>query len=85
MFADELISLHEFPREVPPFTDRFDGLTASDGYATARALHTHRLDAGWRPVGRKIGFTNRTIWSRYGVYEVSGMYQVSGDARRDAS
>jgi 2-oxo-3-hexenedioate decarboxylase len=69
MFADELISLHEFPREVTPFSDRVEGLTASDGYAAARALHAHRLVAGWRPVGRKIGFTNRTIWSRYGVYE----------------
>ena len=42
---------------------------ASDGYAAARALRAHRLAAGWRPVGRRIGFTNRTIWSRYGVYE----------------
>ncbi len=25
--------------------------------------------AGWQPVGRKIGFTNRTIWPRYGVYQ----------------
>ena len=26
-------------------------------------------DAGaWRPIGRKIGFTNRTIWPQYGVY-----------------
>src|SRR5690606_28720592 len=22
---------------------------------------------GWQPVGRKIGFTNRGIWARYGV------------------
>ena len=69
MFVDELISLHECPREVASFSDRFERLTASDGYAAARALHAHRLAAGWRPVGRKIGFTNRTIWSRYGVYE----------------
>jgi len=69
MLVDELISLHESPREAPPFTDRFPGLTADDGYAAAQALHEHRLAAGWHPVGRKIGFTNRTIWDRYGVYE----------------
>jgi 2-keto-4-pentenoate hydratase len=23
---------------------------------------------GERPIGRKIGFTNRTIWAEYGVY-----------------
>jgi 2-oxo-3-hexenedioate decarboxylase len=37
--------------------------------AAARALHEARLREGWRPVGRKIGFTNRSIWPRYGVYE----------------
>jgi 2-oxo-3-hexenedioate decarboxylase len=38
-------------------------------YAAARALHETRVRDGWRPVGRKIGFTNRSIWPRYGVYE----------------
>ncbi len=40
-----------------------------DGYGAARALHAKRLAEGWMPVGRKIGFTNRTLWPRYGVYE----------------
>jgi 2-keto-4-pentenoate hydratase len=65
----ELIELHEHPREVLPFSTRYPGLTADEGYAAARALHQHRLAQGWKPVGRKIGFTNRTIWPRYGVYE----------------
>jgi len=38
-------------------------------YAAARALHEARVREGWRPIGRKIGFTNRSIWPRYGVYE----------------
>jgi len=69
MLARELISLHEAPREIAPFSERYPGLTAEAGYGAANALHQHRLAAGWRPVGRKIGFTNRTIWPRYGVYE----------------
>jgi|SRR5436190_11122458 len=69
MLAHELISLHESPHEVRPFSERYPGLTAADGYSAAHALHEHRLAAGWKPVGRKIGFTNRTIWPRYGVYE----------------
>ena len=69
MLARELISVHESPREVAPFSERYPGLTAEGGYEAARALHEHRLAAGWRPLGRKIGFTNRTIWPRYGVYE----------------
>ena len=44
-------------------------MTPEEGSAAARALHEERLRQGWRPLGRKIGFTNRTIWPRYGVYE----------------
>jgi 2-keto-4-pentenoate hydratase len=44
-------------------------MTPEQGYAAAGALHEQRLRQGWRPVGRKIGFTNRTIWPLYGVYE----------------
>ena len=69
MLAGELISVHETAREVPPFSETYPGLTAEAGYEAARALHEHRVAAGWRRVGRKIGFTNRTIWPRYGVYE----------------
>ena len=35
----------------------------------AEALHRARLARGERVVGRKIGFTNRTIWPLYGVHE----------------
>lgn len=69
MVAEELIALYESEREAPPFTDRHPGLTPEGGYEAARALHRHRLARGWKPLGRKIGFTNRTIWPRYGVYE----------------
>ncbi len=69
MLADELIALHEEPRLAAPLTERYPGLTPVQGYEAAAALHRHRLAAGWKPRGRKIGFTNRTIWPRYGVYE----------------
>jgi 2-oxo-3-hexenedioate decarboxylase len=69
MLADELIALHAHPREVPPFTQVDSTLTPTRGYEAALALHRHRLAEGWKAVGRKIGFTNRTIWPRYGVFE----------------
>src|SRR5690349_877570 len=69
MLSRELISLHEAPREVPPFSERYPGLTPAAGYEAAHALHEHRMRMGWRPLGRKIGFTNRTLWQRYGVHE----------------
>lgn len=64
-----LIALHAAPREVPPFSDTYPGLDPEEGYAAAARLHAHRVEAGWKPLGRKVGFTNRTIWPRYGVYE----------------
>lgn len=64
-----LVELHDAPREVPPFSERYAGLTPPAGYAAARRLHAHRLAQGWKARGRKIGFTNRTLWPRYGVYE----------------
>lgn len=67
--AEDVIAAHETAREVPPFSTRHPGLTTEAAYAAARALHSHRLANGWKPAGRKIGFTNRTLWHRYGVHE----------------
>jgi len=67
--ADELLALHETGDLVAPFSERYSGLTAVAGYRAAARLHASRLERGWKPIGRKIGFTNRTIWPRYGVYE----------------
>ncbi len=69
MLGEELIRLHEQPGLVPSFASRHPGLTSTQGYAAARMLHQHRLARGWTSVGRKIGFTNRTLWERYGVHE----------------
>jgi 2-oxo-3-hexenedioate decarboxylase len=67
--AHELVGVHEDAAVVRPFSERYPGLTPESGYAAARKLHAHRCARGWRPVGRKIGFTNRTLWDRYGVHE----------------
>lgn len=69
MLGEELVKAHENPGLVPPFTERYPGLTPEAGYAAGRELHAHRLKLGWKPAGRKIGFTNRTLWPRYGVHE----------------
>ena len=69
MLSEELIGVHENARIVSPYTARYPGLTPQAGYAAARALHEHRVGVGWKPAGRKIGFTNRTLWDRYGVHE----------------
>lgn len=54
---------------IEPFSDSMPHLTLADAYAIADlASRSRRASTGVRTVGRKIGFTNRTIWERYGVY-----------------
>jgi 2-oxo-3-hexenedioate decarboxylase len=67
--SEELIELAASGHTAPPFSDRFRKLDAEMGYRAMRRLHQHRVTIGWQPVGRKIGFTNRTLWPRYGVSE----------------
>jgi len=69
MLGEELIAVHESAGLVPRFSERYPGLSPQEGYLAAAFLHTHRVRNGWRAVGRKIGFTNRTLWQRYGVDE----------------
>ena len=40
---------------------------SATAYAVLNRIASLRTSHGWKPVGRKIGFTNRTIWDRYGV------------------
>ncbi len=46
---------------------RLPGLTLDDGYRIAADVHALRLADGQRVAGRKIGFTNRSIWPIYNV------------------
>jgi 2-keto-4-pentenoate hydratase len=56
-------------RPVEPFSRSVPGFNVTRAYAVSEALHRERVARGERPIGRKIGFTNRTIWEEYGVYE----------------
>ena len=55
-------------RQIAPFSggDRPFDLAAS--YRVTKAVRRLREARGDVPVGRKIGFTNRTIWAEYGVF-----------------
>jgi 2-keto-4-pentenoate hydratase len=63
--ADALINT----RQIPPFSSRPDGLTVDDAYRVTPRLRKIYQARGSKVVGRKIGFTNRTIWDQYGVYQ----------------
>lgn len=67
--AQELLAAWDAVRCVPLLSSRAEGLTTAQAYAIGTRLRELRLARGEKPVGWKIGFTNRGIWERYGVYE----------------
>jgi 2-oxo-3-hexenedioate decarboxylase len=66
--AAEIFATLGTVRQIAPFTSRPAGLSVDDAYRVSAALHAMRKARGAKPLGRKIGFTNRTIWHEYGVY-----------------
>jgi 2-oxo-3-hexenedioate decarboxylase len=66
--ADHILSALTDHRSIPPLTNASGGLSLPDAYRISRAVTARRIARGEHPVGRKIGFTNRTIWDEYGVH-----------------
>jgi 2-oxo-3-hexenedioate decarboxylase len=54
-------------RQITPFSSRPGGLTNAEAYRVTAVVERLREARGEKPVGRKIGFTNRIIWPEYGV------------------
>jgi 2-oxo-3-hexenedioate decarboxylase len=67
--ADALIAAYDTATTLPPITAGAPDFSVADGYAVLHDIETRRRAQGWKAAGRKIGFTNRTIWPRYGVYQ----------------
>ncbi|HMH49831.1 MAG TPA: fumarylacetoacetate hydrolase family protein [Candidatus Acidoferrum sp.] len=67
--ARELKAAQDERRPLVPPSSRVSGFDTKIAYEVARLIHEARLREGARPVGRKIGFTNRDIWPVYGVFE----------------
>ena len=65
--TDALYAAFRDNRQVPPLTNAMADLTLDQGYHIAAGIHTRRLADGDRVAGRKIGFTNRSIWPIYNV------------------
>lgn len=65
--AGAVLAALDAPGPLAPFTDADPGFDLAAAYRTAAALAALRRARGERPVGRKLGFTNRTIWEEYGV------------------
>jgi len=66
--ARELLAARDGARGLETVTGSDPGFTVEDGYAVADEARRLRIARGERPLGYKIGFTNRGIWARYGVF-----------------
>jgi hypothetical protein len=55
-------------RQIAVFSARCPGLTLDDAYRISDRLCELRTARGERVIGRKIGFTNGTIWAEYAIY-----------------
>jgi 2-oxo-3-hexenedioate decarboxylase len=67
--ARELLAAWNATACVPLPSARPGGLTTAQAYAVGERLRALRVARGEKPVGWKIGFTNRGIWERYGVWQ----------------
>ena len=61
--VDEVLGVLGTGRQIAPLTSRRPGLEFADAYRVARTICDRRIARGDRPVGRKIGFTNRSAWT----------------------
>ncbi len=66
--ADELLGALEHHQSLPLITDRHAALDLAAAYQVTDAVRARRALRGETSIGRKIGFTNRTIWDEYKVY-----------------
>jgi 2-oxo-3-hexenedioate decarboxylase len=55
-------------RSIVPFSDADPSFDLPAAYRVTAQVRAAREARGERVVGRKVGFTNRTIWDEYGVH-----------------
>src|SRR5262245_66294930 len=65
--ATELLHALDNRSLIEPFTGRDQGFDNRAAYEVSAEILRRRRARGEKPIGRKIGFTNRLIWEEYGV------------------
>ncbi|MDF3040990.1 MAG: Hydratase/decarboxylase, partial [Thermomicrobiales bacterium] len=65
--ADEAFAVLNTGRQIVPFSAHYPAFDLDDAYHVTAAVRAMREARGETPIGRKLGFTNRTIWDEYGV------------------
>lgn len=65
--AEDILSALSEHRNIPLLTTRSGGLSMTQAYDISARITQARRERGEMPVGRKIGFTNKTIWAEFNV------------------
>jgi 2-oxo-3-hexenedioate decarboxylase len=65
--ANRLLDAFDGRTMIEPFTDTMSDFDGTGAYEVQYLIDVERRRRGWRPAGRKVGFTNRALWDRYGV------------------
>ena len=65
--SDEVMSLLGTGQQIAPFSTRYPGFDLAMAYEVVARVRDLRKDRGENTVGRKIGFTNRSIWGSLGI------------------
>ena len=87
-YGDELYRALVERKPVAPLTEREPGLTLDDAYRIQLRMIQHRLDAGEKVIGRKIGVTSKVVMDMLKVDQpdfgqlLSGMVVQEGEAIR---
>ncbi len=79
--AAEVLATLGSGRQIAPFSARPGGLTLENAYRVLPLLRAAFEARGETIIGRKIGFTNRSIWAQYGVYAPIWGYVTDRTAR----
>ena len=89
--GDELYAALRDRRVVDPLSGRHPDLTIEDAYAIQQRMLSHRLAAGERVIGKKIGVTSQAVMDMLGVFQpdfgwlTDGMVYNEGEAVPAAS
>ena len=70
---------------IDPLIQRFPGMTVEDAYGVQLAMVKHRIDAGQRVVGKKIGVTSKVVMDMLKVDQPDFGHLLSGMAHDDGA
>lgn len=65
--AADLLEAADKAELIEPVTKRWPQFDISDAYRVLDCITVRRREQGWTAVGRKIGYTNATLWPIFGV------------------